>query len=273
MISYPNAKINIGLYITERRPDGFHNIETVFFPIPSLCDILEILPLKNQVGKIKFTQSGLKVEGDPESNLCLKAFRIISKHINLPPISMHLHKQIPMGAGLGGGSADGAFALNMLNQLTKEPLPVNILSEIALELGSDCPFFLTNETCFGMGRGEKLEQLDLNLHGYNIVIVNPGVHINTALAYKKSNPATAPFNLRKLENIAIAKWNELVSNDFEKVVFLDYPEVLRIKNELYSMGAVYSSMSGSGSTVFGIFKIRPSIVGQFDNMFTHTSEL
>jgi len=273
MISFPNAKINIGLFITEKRADGFHNIETVFYPIPGLCDILEVLPLKINNTPISFSQSGLQVDGDSNENLCFKAYHLLNKHVKLPSVAIHLHKQIPMGAGLGGGSADGAFTLKMLNEIAYKPLPINKLSEIALELGSDCPFFLINAPCFGKGRGEKLERLDLNIQNHYLAIVNPGIHINTGLAYKKTTPAPAPFNLRNLENIAIDKWKELVSNDFEKVVFTDFPEIEKVKNELYSMGAVYSSMSGSGSTVFGIFKHRPNFSGKFEGMYTYIGEL
>ena len=273
MIEFPNAKINLGLFITEKRADGFHNIETIFYPIHRLCDILEVLPLKNNDTPISFSQSGLQVDGDASNNLCVKAFHLLKQHVKLPSVATHLHKQIPMGAGLGGGSADGAFTLKTLNELADKPLPFKKLSEIALELGSDCPFFLSNQPCFGWGRGEELERLDLNIQGHFIAIVNPGIHINTGLAYKKTTPAPAPFNLRNLENIPIEKWKELVSNDFEKVVFTDFPEIEKVKSELYSLGAVYSSMSGSGSTVFGIFKHRPNFSSKFEGMYTYIGEL
>lgn len=273
MIAFPNAKINLGLFITEKREDGFHNIETIFYPIPRLCDILEVLPLKNSDKPVSFSQSGLKVDGDADKNLCVRAYYLLNNQIELPHVAIHLHKQIPLGAGLGGGSADGAFTLKMLNNLAINPLPVDKLSELALELGSDCPFFLNNAPCFGKGRGEKLESLDLHLQNYHIVLVNPGIHINTGQAYKESTPSPAPFNLKNLENIPVEKWRELVTNDFEKFVFANYPAIEQIKNELYSLGAVYSSMSGSGSTVFGIFKTKPNILGKFENLFTHISEL
>lgn len=273
MISFPNAKINLGLYITEKREDGFHNIETVFLPIPTLCDILEIIPIPNQDTKLSFSASGIKVDGDQNDNLCVKAYNYLNELVELPKVAIHLHKQIPMGAGLGGGSADGAFALRMLNDLVKEPLPQSKLTELALKLGSDCPFFLQNTASFGSGRGEKLEHIDINLQGYFIIIVNPGIHVNTGLAYKQSTPSPAPFNLRQINDVPIEKWKNLVTNDFEKVVFKAHPEIEAIKSELYSMGAIYSSMSGSGSTVFGIFKKKPELPISFKKLFTHISQI
>ena len=186
---------------------------------------------------------------------------------------MHLHKQIPMGAGLGGGSADGAFALKMLNQLAENPLPNNKLASLALELGSDCPFFLENSPCFAAGRGEKLEPLSINLSNLYVALVNPNIHVNTGKAYGKSTPSPAPVDLRQLEKIPLEKWKNLVSNDFEKVVFAEHHTIGEIKDKLYDLGAVYASMSGSGSTVYGIFKDKPDIGNLFNGMFTHVSKL
>ncbi len=273
MISFPNAKINLGLYITEKRADGFHSIETVFLPIPKLCDILEVLPMPLQETPFLFSQSGLQVDGNEIDNLCVKAFNLLNKLVKLPEIAIHLHKQIPMGAGLGGGSADGAFALSMLNQLAEKPLPERELTKLALELGSDCPFFLKNSICFGSGRGEVLELVDIKLSGYYLLLVNPNIHVNTGIAYRQSTPSPAPFNLRQISDVPIDKWKNLVTNDFEKVVFPSHPEIELLKNELYSIGAVYSSMSGSGSTVFGIFRNKPEIPSSFKDYFTHISEL
>jgi 4-diphosphocytidyl-2-C-methyl-D-erythritol kinase len=273
MIAFPNAKVNLGLYITEKRSDGFHNIETIFLPILKLCDILEVLPQPDQSNQVEFSVSGIEVDGNPSDNLCVKAYNILNQYVTLPKVAIHLHKQIPMGAGLGGGSADGAFTLNMLNQLSSSPLPQNELAKIALELGSDCPFFLINKPCFGKGRGDILEQIDLNLKDYHIVLVNPGIHVHTGKAYSQITPQPAPCNLRVIENIAVEKWRGMVSNDFEKVVFPAYPAIEKVKSELYAMGAVYSSMSGSGSTIFGIFKSKPDIGSRFTGMFTHISLL
>jgi len=272
MIAFPNAKINLGLYITQKSSDGFHNIETIFVPIPKLRDILEILPRPNQEIAIKFSQSGLAVDGDASSNLCVKAYNLLKQYIGLPTVAIHLHKQIPMGAGLGGGSADGAFTLKLLNQLAAKPMPENELANLAIELGSDCPFFLINLPCFGSGRGEILETIDLNLSGYYLLLVNPGIHVHTGKAYSQSVPQPAPCNLKVIERISIDKWKDLVSNDFEKVVFPIHPEIEAIKRELYDMGAVYSSMSGSGSTVFGLFKSAPNVEARFEGIFTHVSQ-
>jgi 4-diphosphocytidyl-2-C-methyl-D-erythritol kinase len=272
MIAFPNAKINLGLYITHKRPDGFHNIETIFVPIPKLRDILEIIPVSNQKAAIKFTQSGLSVDGDSSSNLCVKAYNILKQYVGLPNVAIHLHKQIPMGAGLGGGSADGAFTLKLLNQLATKPMTENELANLAIELGSDCPFFLINLPCFGSGRGEVLENIDLKLEGLYILLVNPGIHVHTGKAYSQSVPQPSPCNLKVIERISIDKWNDLVSNDFEKVVFPIHPEIEKIKRELYARGAVYSSMSGSGSTVFGLFKSAPNVEAGFEGMFTHVSQ-
>lgn len=273
MIVFPNAKINIGLYITEKRTDGFHNIETVFLPIPKLCDILEAIPLPNQIAPLSFSQRGFAVDGDSSSNLCVKAYNLFIKNRKLPKMAIHLHKQIPLGAGLGGGSSDGAFTLNLLNQLSEEPIPQTDLFSLALELGSDCPFFLANTPCFGSSRGEILEPIDLKLSGSFIVLVNPGIHVHTGKAYSQSTPQPAPYNLKLIERTPIEKWKYLVTNDFEKVVFPAHPKIKKVKDELYRLGAVYSSMSGSGSTVFGIFKNQPDIKGMFEGLHTHVSEL
>jgi 4-diphosphocytidyl-2-C-methyl-D-erythritol kinase len=273
MITYPNAKINLGLYITEKRPDGYHSIETVFVPVPKLCDILEIVPKSDQDESISFTQSGLEIDDDRNSNLCIKAFNLINQKVKLPKVAIHLHKQIPLGAGLGGGSSNGAFALKMLNQLAEKPLSQQELADSALELGSDCPFFLHNMPCFASGQGEKIEPLDLKLTGYHILLVNLGIHVNTGKAYACSNPQPAPFNLRLVETTPIEKWKNLVSNDFEKIVFTQHPQVESIKHKLYSIGALYASMSGSGSTVYGFFKNNPKVGELFGKMFTHISVL
>lgn len=257
MIDYPNAKINLGLYIINKRPDGFHNIETVFVPIPSLCDILEVIPSRNSTQPLTFSQTGLVVEGDKNNNLCVKAHRILSSHTSLPNVSMHLHKQIPMGAGLGGGSADGAFALKMLNKLSYKPLPPLELSRLALELGSDCPFFLVNKSCFATGRGEILKQVNLPINNMYIMLVNPNIEVNTGLAYRESTPNPAATNLAAISELPLEEWKDTISNDFEKTVCSHHPLIKSIKSKLYEMGAVYASMSGSGSTVFGIFRLEP----------------
>ncbi len=272
MISFPNAKVNIGLFITERRSDGFHNIETIFLPVPKLCDILEIIEVPLQTEDLKYSQTGLTIEGDISSNLCVKAYYKLKERVELPHVSMHLHKQIPMGAGLGGGSADGAFALKMLNQLAKNPLTDNELTKVALTLGSDCPFFLKNEPCFATGQGELLEPIPLILSGYWIALVNPGIHVPTGKAYSESTPQAAPVHLPNEIKKPIEHWQKTIGNDFEKVVFRHHNEIENVKNKLLEQGAVYASMSGSGSTVFGFFRTKPIFSG-YEGFFTHISEL
>lgn len=266
MIAFPNAKINLGLYITDKRKNGFHNIETIFYPIPSLCDVLEVIPSKRINETIKFNQSGLSVDGNLDDNLCVKAYHLLHQYTPLPKVEVHLHKQIPMGAGLGGGSADGSFALKMYNDMADNPLPAIDLEKVALELGSDCPFFLKNKPCLGKGRGEVLVPIDINLGGY-LMLVNPGVHVNTGLAYRECNPKPAPFNLKNLVNFPVTHWRGTISNDFEDIVFPAYPVVEQIKNKLYELGAVYASMSGSGSTVFAFFTDKPTIPNEFENYY------
>ncbi|MDX9771404.1 MAG: 4-(cytidine 5'-diphospho)-2-C-methyl-D-erythritol kinase [Tenuifilaceae bacterium] len=272
MIAFPNAKINLGLYITEKRLDGFHNIETIFYPIYTLCDILEIIPAEHNYEPIAFSQSGLLVGGNPQDNLCVKAYHLLAKHTTLPKVAMHLHKQIPMGAGLGGGSADGAFALKMCNDLAENPLSLPELESLALELGSDCPFFLKNIPCLGKGRGEILEPIDIKLNGY-LMLVNSGVHVNTGRAYAKCTPRSAPFDLNNLESHYPVTWKELIANDFENIVFPQYPVIADIKDKLYQLGAVYAGMSGSGSTVFGLFIDEPSIPQEFTGYYNSIHEM
>ncbi len=257
MIAYPNAKINIGLNIAARRNDGFHDISTLFYPVKGFCDILEIIVVKEQTNSVTFKQTGIEIDCVAENNLCTKAYNLINRIHPLPPLAMHLHKLIPVGAGLGGGSADGAFALKLINELAGSPLTTQQLQDIALELGSDCPFFITNSPCIGGGRGEKLTPIDINLNGYTIVLVNPGIHVNTGKAYSLSTPKPWTVDLETLLNYKIEDWKENIINDFEKIVFVQHPEIESLKNKLYGMGAVYAAMSGSGSTVFGLFRNKP----------------
>ncbi|MBN1990923.1 MAG: 4-(cytidine 5'-diphospho)-2-C-methyl-D-erythritol kinase [Bacteroidales bacterium] len=269
MVLFPNAKVNIGLYIVNRRNDGFHDIETVFYPVQSLTDILEIVPAKDSEHELTFTQTGITVDGPWESNLCVKAYHLLKEHTRLPHVRIHLHKQIPMGAGLGGGSADGAFALKALNQLAANPVSHQQLLEIALKLGSDCPFFIENKPTFATGRGEVMQPIELDLSHYHVVLVNPQIHVNTGKAYSQSIPKPATTTLMQLSVQSIDTWKESVFNDFETVVFPLHPEVEAIKTELYRLGAVYAAMSGSGSTVFGIFKELPHTLNFNQDYFVH----
>ncbi|HDP75210.1 MAG TPA: 4-(cytidine 5'-diphospho)-2-C-methyl-D-erythritol kinase [Bacteroidales bacterium] len=273
MIFFPNAKVNLGLNIVRRRPDGYHDIETLFYPVKGLCDILEVVATNGEGNSIEFTQTGIGIDCDTENNLCVKAYRLLAQRCGMPHVKMHLHKLIPMGAGLGGGSADAAFALKALNSFLKDPLSNDNLMALASELGSDCPFFITNTPSIGRGRGELLEPANIDLTGYWILLVNPGIHISTKETYESSNPKPWDNPIGKIVNLPVSDWPNRLVNDFEKSVFPKYPLIERVKDELYSMGAVYASMSGSGSTVFGIFKRKPEIPDGFKGYFTHTSEI
>jgi 4-diphosphocytidyl-2-C-methyl-D-erythritol kinase len=256
MISFPNSKINLGLNVIRKRNDGYHDIETIFYPIP-LNDTLEILP-NPEAGKkfsLPITITGIEVEGDVSMNLCVKAFRNLRRDFpNIPHVKMHLHKTIPSGGGLGGGSSDGAFALKMLNEMFDLKLSESELIEYGAELGSDCPFFILNKPCFASGRGEKLEPLDLDLSEYHFLVVNPGIHIGTGRAFLDIKPTIPERSLKEVIREPIERWRDSLCNDFEKSVFPRHREIVEIKDELYRKGAIYASMTGSGSTMYGIFR-------------------
>ena len=254
MICFPSCKINLGLRITQKRADGFHALETVFYPI-TLTDALEIIiEPETSAAPLTFTSSGLAINGDPSDNLCFKAYGLLKKdYPTIPNIKMHLHKTIPMGAGLGGGSADGAFTLVALNQLFNLQLSVDKLMQYALTLGSDCPFFIINTPAFATGRGEILKPINVNLDGYYIVIVNPGIAISTKLAFSLITPKVPDNNLAAVIQQPISTWKDVLINDFEQPIFNSFPELANIKETLYQKGAVYASMTGTGSTVYGIF--------------------
>ncbi|RYY69399.1 MAG: 4-(cytidine 5'-diphospho)-2-C-methyl-D-erythritol kinase [Chitinophagaceae bacterium] len=255
MISFPNAKINIGLNILGKRADGYHNLQTIFYPI-ALKDALEIIEAPGQIEHVKFSSSGLTIQGKEEDNLCIKAYQLLKKDFaQLPSVAMHLHKVIPMGAGMGGGSADGAFALRLINSKFELGLSTIQLQAYALQLGSDCPFFILNKPCLATGRGEILQPIPFDLSAYRILIVHPGIHINTAAAFSQIDIAPNTITLQELINRPIASWKDDILNDFEKPAFREYPEIARIKAALYENGAVYSAMSGSGSTVYGLFDL------------------
>jgi 4-diphosphocytidyl-2-C-methyl-D-erythritol kinase len=259
MLLFPNCKINLGLHICSKRVDGFHNIETVFYPL-AIKDALEILPSHDTQSAITFTNSGLAVDGKEEDNICIKAYRLLKNDFpQLPPIKMHLHKTIPMGAGLGGGSADGAFALSLLNRQFKLGVSDEQLVTYALQLGSDCPFFILNKACYATGRGELLHPIDLDLSAYTIAIINPGIHVHTGWAFSQLSPASPDKSITSIIAQPVAAWKENLQNDFEKPVFEKYPVIKSIKDQLYDMGAEYAAMSGSGSTVYGLFKNEVSL--------------
>lgn len=255
MISFPNCKINLGLYITAKRPDGYHNLETIFFPLP-FTDILEFVPGH----QMQFRTTGLSVNTAPEDNLCIKAYQLLkSIHPALPSLHIHLHKIIPMGAGLGGGSADAAYMLSMLNQYFVLGIQESKLMELALQLGSDCPFFIVNKPAHATGRGEILEPVTLKLTGTIIALVNPGIHVSTAQAFSSIQPREPAHNLKHRILEPVSEWMTWLTNDFEEGVASLYPEIGTVKKTLYEQGALYASMTGSGSTVYGIFNETPKL--------------
>ena len=288
MIVFPNCKINLGLIITGKREDGFHNIETAFLPIP-LKDALEILPtdlstiepgqgtnrdnpLNNEVA---FISTGITIEGNSANNLCVKAYSLLKKDFpHLPPTRIHLHKAIPIGAGLGGGSSNAAFTLMALNEKYGLGLSQAQLISYAIQLGSDCPFFVINQPCLGYGRGELLEPVSLNLSQYQLILINPGIHIDTGWAFSQLNKTTHHSTkssqrnpLKHIINQSPATWKDTLHNEFEPLVFDKYPEVKSIQESLYENGAIYAAMSGSGSSIYGLYdrnvKITVEVPGHY----------
>jgi 4-diphosphocytidyl-2-C-methyl-D-erythritol kinase len=253
MIEFPNCKINLGLTILHKREDGFHNLASVFYPV-AVTDVLEII--KNDTGEaVQCSVTGLPVSGNAADNLCVKAYQLLKTDFpQLPAIQLHLHKAIPMGAGLGGGSADGAFTLQLLNKKFQLNLTQEKLIDYAAQLGSDCPFFIINTPCFATGRGEILQPIALDLSAYNLLLVNPGIHINTAWAFSQITPALPAKSIELIIQQPIHTWKDELVNDFEKSVFAAHPEIAAIKETLYRHNALYAAMSGSGSTVYGIFE-------------------
>nr|WP_319510437.1 4-(cytidine 5'-diphospho)-2-C-methyl-D-erythritol kinase [uncultured Draconibacterium sp.] len=258
MITFPNAKINIGLNVVEKRPDGYHNLETIFYPV-KLSDALEVI----EADKTAFSSSGIEIDATPENNLVYKAYSLLTGDYDLPPVKMHLHKVIPFGAGLGGGSADAAFMLKVLNDYFELGLTSTQIEEYAARIGADCPFFVQNKPTFAHGIGDQFKPVNLDLSAYEIVIVKPPFSVSTPQAYKNITPAKPEFNLQQIEKLPIEDWKAVVKNDFEKSVFPQFPEIEKLKNQLYKAGAVYASMSGSGSAVFGIFRHSPIDLDRF----------
>ncbi|AYL94695.1 4-(cytidine 5'-diphospho)-2-C-methyl-D-erythritol kinase [Mucilaginibacter celer] len=254
MILFPNAKINIGLNITERRPDGYHNLETIFYPL-DIKDALEVV----QSDKLSFTSSGLDIPGRMEDNLCVKGYQMLKEDHDLPPVNIHLHKQIPIGAGLGGGSSDAAFFIRLMNDEFKLGLSVDEMTGYARRLGADCAFFIENKPVFAFERGDEFEAIKLDLSAYKIVLVMPPVHVSTGEAFRGIVPAQPKESLFDLIKLPITDWKKYIKNDFETSIFKNHAEIRGIKAALYEAGAIYSSMSGSGASVFGIFEDTPDV--------------
>jgi 4-diphosphocytidyl-2-C-methyl-D-erythritol kinase len=251
LIAFPNCKINLGLNIISKRDDGYHNLETVFYPLP-FYDVLEIIQSNTQN---ELFSSGMEIAGETENNLCFKAYNLLKTDFpDLPFIKIYLQKNIPTGAGLGGGSADGAFMLTLLNEKFNLNLSEEKLLQYALQLGSDCSFFIINKPCFAQQRGEVLEKISLDLSGYKIFLVHPQIHINTAWAFTQIKLSVPVLSIKEIIQKPVLIWKQFLKNDFELPVFNAYPSIKKIKEDLYEIGAIYAAMSGSGSTVFGIFK-------------------
>ena len=248
MIAFPPCKINLGLHIVRKRNDGFHDIETCFFPVP-WCDVLEILP----ASETKLVTTGISITGDSSNNIVMKAYELIKKDFEIESVEIHLHKIIPHGAGLGGGSSDAAHTLLLLNTIFRLGLSEDQLKTYALSLGSDCPFFLNAKPMLGMGRGEQLVPISVDLSGKYLALIKPDVHVSTAEAYNGVTPKIPASSLPEVIQKPLAEWRQYLVNDFEKSVFIQHPQIAHIKESLYRSGAVYSGMSGSGSTIYGIF--------------------
>ncbi|MEX2372147.1 MAG: 4-(cytidine 5'-diphospho)-2-C-methyl-D-erythritol kinase [Bacteroidales bacterium] len=259
MILYAQAKINIGLQILRKREDGFHDISTVMYAIP-LRDIIELKLVNRKSAGFTMDQTGIVVPGEIESNLCYKSWQIFCKTHNAVPVKIHLHKSIPPGAGLGGGSSNATAILKGLNELTGNPLQNRQIIRLAAELGSDCSFFIKNEPVIVEGRGEILRSFPAKLNGLYMLLLHPGIGVNTAWAYQHASPDDQRDDLRTILSAPVENWRDTLVNDFESTVFLSYPEIAQLKTALYRSGAVYASMSGSGSAVYGLFHEPPVIL-------------
>lgn len=276
MITFPNAKINLGLNIVEKRPDGYHNLETIFYPI-ALQDILEVTPQKEEAKeKYTLTMYDATFDGNINDNLVIKAYNALAADYNLPSLDFFLYKKIPTGAGLGGGSADAAFALKMINDIAALALSDEELEKYAARIGADCAFFIRNKPAYATGIGNILTPAEVSLAGYTLVLIKPEIHISTKDAYAQVTPMQPTLSIKDIVKRPIAEWRTLLVNDFEKSVFAKYPEVETIKDKLYEIGAEYASMSGSGSAFFGIFEKAPEeakIKELFAGCFCHVIEL
>lgn len=274
MITFPNAKINLGLNIVERRPDGYHNLETIFYPI-KLQDALEVNRLEHAEVPYKLRVSGANLHGSPEDNLVVKALNLLRQyHSGILPVDIHLFKHIPTEAGLGGGSADCAFMIKLLNEKFRLGLSVKEMEQYAAQLGADCPFFIQNQPVFASGTGNIFEPIELTLKGYHLVLVKPDTPISTKEAFSNIHPKHPEVSLKEIATQPIENWKGLMKNDFEESIFPCHPEIAAIKDKLYDLGAVYASMTGSGSAVYGIFKQPVENVDEkFSGYFCHQREM
>lgn len=254
MITFPNAKINLGLNIVEKRPDGYHNLETIFYPI-NLQDALEVTRRENNDKEYTLHISGSSLEGEPEDNLVVKAYKLLKKdYPGLLPVDIHMYKHIPACAGLGGGSSDAACMIKLLNDKFSLGLSTERMEEYAVKLGADCSFFIRNKPVFATGIGNLFEPVELSLKGYHIILIKPDIFVSTRDAFAEIKPVRPAVSLKEIVKQPMETWKNSMKNDFEDSVFKKFPEIAAIKDELYDLGAVYAAMSGSGSSVYGIFK-------------------
>ena len=254
MITFPNAKINLGLNIVEKRPDGYHNLETIFYPI-NLQDALEVTRRENNDKEYTLHISGSPLKGEPEDNLVVKAYKLLKKdYPGLLPVDIHMYKHIPAGAGLGGGSSDAACMIKLLNDKFSLGLSTERMEEYAVKLGADCAFFIRNKPVFATGIGNLFEPVELSLKGYHIILIKPDIFVSTRDAFAEIKPVRPAVSLKEIVKQPMETWKHSMKNDFEDSVFKKFPEIAAIKDELYDLGAVYAAMSGSGSSVYGIFK-------------------
>lgn len=267
MIYFPNCKINLGLSVTEKRTDGFHNLETVMYPI-KLHDVLEIIVAYDN--QFAFTSTGINIIGEYTNNLVVQAYNLLQTEHQLPPVKIHLHKITPIAAGLGGGSSDAAFTIKLLNNLFNLGLSHSAMQEYARELGADCAFFIENKPVLATEKGDQFKPINLNLKNYFFTVIKPDIQISTPEAYSWIKPKLKKPLLRDIIDQPIENWSNSLINDFEDEVFRRYPEIKQIKETLYQMGAVYASLSGSGSAVFGIFKEPASMENKFQQHFCWT---
>lgn len=258
MITFPNAKINLGLNILSKRADGYHNIETIFYPI-ALQDALEIVPSK-EIKKYRLFQTGLDMQTHAEDNLVVKALHLMAEQKYIPNIDIHLYKKIPHGAGLGGGSSNAASMLLLLNKTFSLGYSEEELKQFAIQLGADCSFFLKNRTSFASGIGDQLQVIDLSLEGYYFVLIKPDITVSTKEAYQEIIPNVPVLSLKEIIKLPIIEWRNTMFNDFETPVFRKHPEIKEIKETLYTQGALYASMTGSGSALYGFFEKKPEIL-------------
>ena len=262
MVSFPPCKINLGLNVINKRPDGYHEIATCFYPVP-WNDILEIVSAKD----FTFSASGDPIPGAAADNLCVRAYELLKRDFQISPVSMHLMKVIPTSAGLGGGSSDGAFVLRLLNELFNLALTTERLEKYASQLGSDCAFFIQARPAIGTGRGEILAAANVSLKDKFAVIIKPEVNISTAEAYSEIVPHAPAYDVRSVvENHPLNEWRKMLKNDFESSIFRRFPVIEAIHTKLYAFGAQYASMSGSGSAVYGLFDSEVNLRNEFADM-------